>query len=390
MQEKNIKAFTISLVAITIFTMLIFTAGYAYFSSSITLNVANYNLNLPQQTMLVCTKSDCNVDITIDMMGSGNTSSSAKGTCTASVTCTCSGTPGAECNYNLSLLEAGESYIPSSGLGNNKEFTAKITSGSGCSEVHSSGTETQYNNLREKVVSSCSLTVPQAGSISSTVTADIKWYNLNLNQDSHANRRYTTYLSTEYSLPDEYQEVAYLQSNGTQSINTGIIADNTTGAHLYFGMTNTGGDTVYFGSRAASADTRFWIGYSSRMYVGFNTNHFASSGFTNGTEHSASINFYNNHKKIVDNEEVGTIDVSLASQTVPITIFAGNVNGTVNYKSSYRLYRFRITSGSQLIASFVPCYRKSDNVKGLYDVIRKRFYTDETNASSFVVGSNVN
>ena len=390
MQEKNVKAITVSIIAITVFTMLIFTAGYAYFNASLDMKSSNYQIDLPQQTSLVCTKVDCELPITIGMMTSGNTSSTAKGTCTSSVSCTCSGTPGAVCSYNLTLLEGGVSYIPSPNVGSNKELSVKVTGTSGCTEQHSSGTETQFNALREKRVSSCSLTVPQSGSVSATVTAEVKWYNLNIDQTSHMNKKYITYLSTEYELPSEYQEVAYLQSNGSQSINTEIVADNTTGAYLYFGMTNVSGDTVYFGSRAASADTRFWIGYSSKMYVGFNTNHYPyNSSFTNNTDHSASLNFYNDRKKIVDTYSTD-ISVTLASQTAPITIFAGNNNGTPNYKSSYKLYRFKVTSGSQLLASFIPCYRKSDNVKGLYDVIRKRFFTDTTNGSSFVVGSNVN
>lgn len=40
------------------------------------------------------------------------------------------------------------------------------------------------------------------------------------------------------------------------------------------------------------------------------------------------------------------------------------------------LYSCKFYSGSTLIFDAVPCYRKSDNVAGIYDVIGNKFYTN--------------
>ena len=198
MERKNIRLYIVPFIAVAVFSVLLFAAGYAYFSATTTMNTANYQVNLPVQTSLVCTKTDCNATITPDMMTNTNiNSNTAKVTSNCSLSCTCSGTQGAVCSYDVKLLESGITYTPSSGLGSNKEFTAKVTSGSGCATQNSAGTETQINTLKNKIVSSCLLTVPQGGSITSNVYAEFKWYNLNLDQSVHANKVYNYQLTNE-------------------------------------------------------------------------------------------------------------------------------------------------------------------------------------------------
>lgn len=41
------------------------------------------------------------------------------------------------------------------------------------------------------------------------------------------------------------------------------------------------------------------------------------------------------------------------------------------------------------IAHFIPCYRKSDNVAGMYDIVRKQFFVNQ-GSGSFTVGPDVN
>jgi len=193
-KERKIKMSMViaPIVSVAAFLMLIFGAGYAYFTSTVTMNSANYAINMPATTSLVCTKTDCNVTITPDMMTNTNTSSSvAKGTSTCSVECTCSGTSGATCAYNVGLT-AVNAYIPSTSLGSNKEFTVTVTSPSGCTATNSSATETQVNTQAGKVLSTCNLTV--GGTDTATVSAVFKWYNLDLDQTVHAGHSY------EYSL----------------------------------------------------------------------------------------------------------------------------------------------------------------------------------------------
>ena len=85
--------YIVPIIAVAVFTIALFGAGYAYFSSQVNMNTANYALTLPSTTSLICTKTDCNVTITPDMMTNTNTSNTTpKATSNCSLSCTCSGT----------------------------------------------------------------------------------------------------------------------------------------------------------------------------------------------------------------------------------------------------------------------------------------------------------
>ena len=203
MQQKNMKIFIYPLISLGIFIVLVFGAAYAYIAGTITMNTSNYQVTLPQQTSLVCTKTDCGVTITPSQMARANNSTTAKSSNICSVNCTCSGAQGAVCAYNVTLVESNVKYRPSSSLGTNKEFTVTVSNPTGCSNPstnntthYNSSVETQVNTVRSKIVSNCTLTVPQSGSISANVTAEFKWYNLNMAQDGHASKSYKYYFTT--------------------------------------------------------------------------------------------------------------------------------------------------------------------------------------------------
>ena len=184
-----------SIMSLVIFLLLIFSAGYAYFTSTLSMNTSNYQISLPQRTSLVCTKTDCNVNVTPAMMSEGNVSDVAKTSSTCYVNCTCSGSPGGICNYNVKLFETGDQYIPSTGLDTNKEFTVNITHPEWCEEINSSSTEPQIDIMVNEVVSRCTIVVPDGGSITASLAAEFKYYNLSLDQTNHANHSFEYQLS---------------------------------------------------------------------------------------------------------------------------------------------------------------------------------------------------
>lgn len=50
---------------------------------------------------------------------------------------------------------------------------------------------------------------------------------------------------------------------------------------------------------------------------------------------------------------------------------------TYDYKAIEYIYSFKITQWGTLIRDFIPCYRKSDNVIWLLDIVNKVFYTNQ-------------
>ena len=76
------------------------------------------------------------------------------------------------------------------------------------------------------------------------------------------------------------------------------------------------------------------------------------------------------------------------SNTDPMMVFTGNWNGSSVYISRIALYRLKISEGNDITNDFIPCYRKSDDAVGLYDMINGQFYGNN-GTKAFIKGSNV-
>lgn len=230
-------------------------------------------------------------------------------------------------------------------------------------------------------------------------------YTSTLNKTITVNVRKPEYdVVFNHPLPNEYQEVEYIEGTGTQYILTDIIPDDTTGVYLKMLCTEYNYNLVYFGSgyHYPSINNGFWIGDS-------NNNQFYSRWDTlfsnvqknilsedvlmmNDTLYEFYFNFRNN--RIITRNDIQYVNGlhTLGTKTVPISIFGYNNdtgNGSnVTHIGKYKLYEFIITKESNIIANYVPCYRKSDNEIGLYDMVTKKFYTN-SGSGTFIKGDNV-
>ena len=123
------------------------------------------------------------------------------------------------------------------------------------------------------------------------------------------------------------------------------------------------------------------------MFFGWNTNTH-NTKFSSTNPNYLSLNFLNDRKEILNTTIVKSDLGTLNTQSYPLTIFAGNDKGTINYKSSIQLYELKISEGSKVTYHFVPCYRTNDTAIGLYDIMHGVFYTN-SGSGSFIKGKNV-
>ena len=189
-------------------------------------------------------------------------------------------------------------------------------------------------------------------------------------------------------LPADYQQLEYIESTSTQYILTNIIPTSTTGVYAKLSSNNITNDLIYFGSKGTS-NSRFWIGNNnSRLYYGWNTNTYLSTNIQTNEINIIKMNYLNDKKEIYNNTLAGNISSNLATDnTYPIAIFAGNAAGTINYKSSIKLYDLKISQGSNITADFIPCYKISTKKAGLYDKINDVFYSNaNTSGDDFTKG----
>ena len=195
------------------------------------------------------------------------------------------------------------------------------------------------------------------------------------------------------TLPAGYTELEYIEGTGTQYIDTGIIANDTTGFDTTFQKTvNNNSDAMIIGSRNGS-DGRIWIdvdhsrGGAGNLLVGWNA--YFRTEYVAGLEKLRVVLNYNNNRKayINDVENVPAsqgLQSTLIAQNVPMYLFCANVSGTgASYFGSFKLFNAKITADNTLVRDMIPARRDSDGVLGMYDTVSGQFFT---NAGTGVFG----
>lgn len=189
--------------------------------------------------------------------------------------------------------------------------------------------------------------------------------------------------SCEYflALPEEYQQVEYIESTGTQYIDTGIIPNNETGFKIKMSLPEINKDIFRYGIRQDSSDSRFVLGSSNgSVYFGFGgvIGYFGNQRLWTIEENipfEANLNYKNSRTADVNGqgtESIGTLTINFSYS---IIMFGRNSVGTIS-TSSQKIYYNKITNRDKLIRNFIPCYRKSDGVIGMYDLVEDKFYTN--------------
>lgn len=176
-----------------------------------------------------------------------------------------------------------------------------------------------------------------------------------------------------HGVPSEYQEVEYIESTGTQYINTDYllkvndvvefrIKDKTSTNAWLFGS-DTNGNTGRFGMCGETVvnaifNVDSWtatlpVASDSTIVYSLETPQYFSINGTRITANNSMIN-----------------------ATLPLTVFADNRNGNRVTPSAMKLFYFTITNGGVKTLELIPCYRNSDNAIGMYDTVSNTFYTN--------------
>ena len=176
-------------------------------------------------------------------------------------------------------------------------------------------------------------------------------------------------------LPSGYAKLEYIESTGTQYINTGFNPNQDTRVIMDAQLndyTDVSPLSAYFG--AADGSTYFRLMDPStgnnNLVVYYNT------VYSNRWDVPIGI------RRIIDmNGSVTTIDNVTKSYSegtfqlaVPLFLFASSTKtGSANYLSKGKLYSCQIYDAGVLIRDFVPCLNES-GVAGLWDKVEGKFY----------------
>lgn len=190
------------------------------------------------------------------------------------------------------------------------------------------------------------------------------------------------------NLPEEYTQVEYLETTGTQYINTGIVI-RTSPFEIFvdFQPTTLSDFNSAYGARRDNMNSRLdnWFGANGTGGYG-----------TNGTSISALNNFSNVRYKIVNTRtsitKNGVSDVYSYNNSANIvySMYIGatnNSNSAVN-KLIGKIYQAYIKKDDVLVFNGIPARRNSDSVLGMYDTVTGNFLTN-AGTGTFIAGNDV-
>lgn len=218
---------------------------------------------------------------------------------------------------------------------------------------------------------------------------------------------------TLHNLPYAYQEVEYLQTDGTAYIDTGVYPNNhlhVNGVFDNFEVTGSNDASVplfgcesndiyyevYYGrqplisTNSTSTSFRFYYRNEEKS-ITFSANYAPTTGVIdmNGMIFSVTLS-----PGVRSNSASATYDIDFTIDKT-LYLFASNtskvhiVGDEIVRQANLMLYSFQISDNDTLIRDFIPCYRKSDNEPGLYDTVNNVFYSNAADSGTFTVGADI-
>ena len=190
------------------------------------------------------------------------------------------------------------------------------------------------------------------------------------------------------TLPSGYTELEYIQSSGTQYIDTGFKPSGNSGIVVDYQQVGTiAYQDPLFGARQSSSNTAFSMWLSSNVT-------YPQYGNVSYDAKPISIN---NNTRLIYKLDKGiascgdkTVSFSQLSFTSSynLVLFSVNTGGTVDTRRiSGKLYNCKIYDNNEIVRDFIPCKNPS-GVIGLYDTVNSQFYQN-AGSGAFVAGPEI-
>ena len=188
------------------------------------------------------------------------------------------------------------------------------------------------------------------------------------------------------SLPSGYKRLEYIQSSGTQYIDTGFKPNQNTRVVTKFDMMQT--DTAWrklwgSGSGSYNLDFALWNYGTTKLQSYYGTKNNATVPITNmSLDVNANKNIWEYSGKTI------TFDKNNFTCAYSMYIFNINKDNTPEYLlGMMKLYLFKIYDNDVLVRDFIPCKNPS-GVIGLWDDVNSVFYQN-AGSGTFTAGPEI-
>ena len=200
-------------------------------------------------------------------------------------------------------------------------------------------------------------------------------------------------------VPKEYQQLEYLESTGTQKIDTGIVPQNTFKYQFKYMFTEISGYKGVFGAYSAETANAYRLipanGSTANVLVNFESKagggSVTVSGITTGVNElvEGQLSKYeyclNNITKSINKRAYNATDLfttkgTALSETMKLFVSASDPSKC----KIYYFYTYDYAT-NKYIQMLVPVRRISDNVLGMYDTVTGIFFTN-VGSGAFISG----
>ena len=190
----------------------------------------------------------------------------------------------------------------------------------------------------------------------------------------------------KHQLPSDFIKLDYLESDISQYIKTDYVPTNNTG--LYVDCYNTYKRTDWaqpFALRQTNGNTYISAGRVQKATngAGFGWNAYTTPGGTGNVRYEATLNWLNDKKSIITApafaQRVNTLNDLTFTPTIDLCLFGCHNYDGKYMTASYRIYRAKISEGSEIVRDYVPAYDALKDKPCMYDLINNvAYYNDGT------------
>lgn len=192
-------------------------------------------------------------------------------------------------------------------------------------------------------------------------------------------RRRMLMRTTPGGLPAEYLAVQYLQAPSGQYIVTNLYPDLTMSYEAEVEY-NKGGDQYLAGGRVGTSIPIAGIGYYGQHFQNQYFSYFYTGDVVNGKAIYRIDMSNGSQTGYINGIQSGTGNktIRITGDYSPISIFGLTKNGGgIDNPFTGKCYWLKIYINNALSGHFIPCIRIADSKPGMYDLVGRRFYTNQ-------------
>lgn len=222
---------------------------------------------------------------------------------------------------------------------------------------------------------------------SGTYKCELLTVNVSADQGSVSGFEVTISKQETVGVATKYTRLEYIESTGTQYIDTGIKGKSGLRVKMATRMNSASTTNNFFG--VVESGKRLFLQYDSaeKLLFSYNTYNSVSFDFEANVDYEIDSSFNNGHQSLkIDNYECYTGSNS-TELSMSINVFVGALNmaGTPYGYLYGRIYSCKIYDNDTLVRDYIPALR-SDGIAGLYDAVNDTF-TASSGSSNFIAGA---